>query len=287
MKKIAGEIWILFDSLRHRQTKALSINEMQRILLNIKLKEIPQHWIWTPGWPEWISLESFMQSEQSYFIFTPELKTKMLKVKKSQSGLWEKDNQKNKVAPDTKTIQTLNIGTLSKTQFIGTVSKTQEIKAVFTNVEKPNHEKVDYGYYFNDFRGDELDINKVLRANLSKSNTRLNNEERRSENRHNYKIEVVLISKNGKSFRSYSENISMGGTRLEHKIPKSFLNSQFDVIIVNHLAKRGQPKRVVLQGKIVGDIVDPKRLMFLELSDQHKIKLRDLLSAYIDNMESK
>ncbi|MGE5085991.1 MAG: PilZ domain-containing protein, partial [Bacillota bacterium] len=108
--------------------------------------------------------------------------------------------------------------------------------------------------------------------------------DRRRDERHNFKIEVVLVSKY-KSFRTYSKDISLSGTQLEHEIPNDFLNCPFDLIIVNPYEKDPSKSRLLFRAKIVGDLTDPRRLMFIEQDVEMTLKLDALLKAYVAYQE--
>ena len=153
------------------------------------------------------------------------------------------------------------------------------------------HRKEDYGYYFNDFNGDELDMAKIKKiANLKVKKDKRENRNaeedanRRIAIRHSFKLEVVLISKE-RSFRTFSKNISLGGTLLEDEIPKDFLGKPFDLIIINRFEPDKNKGRLLFKAKIVGDIINPRRLMFMEADPQMTARLNALLKAYITYQE--
>lgn len=103
--------------------------------------------------------------------------------------------------------------------------------------------------------------------------------------RHDFKIEVLLVAKNGKSFRSYSKNISLSGTLLEDNIPFDYYGELFDVIIMNRYAKEVINSRVQIKGKTVGDGVS-RRIEFSDYSENIKTKLIFLLHEYIEHQKN-
>jgi hypothetical protein len=94
----------------------------------------------------------------------------------------------------------------------------------------------------------------------------------------------VLISKE-RSFRTFSKNISLGGTLLEDEIPKDFLGKPFDLIIINRFETDKNKGRLLFRAKIVGDIINPRRLMFTEADPQMTARLNALLKAYTTYQE--
>ena len=76
----------------------------------------------------------------------------------------------------------------------------------------------------------------------------------------------------------------MTGTLLEDEIPKDFIHRPFEVILVNKFEKDQRKARVHLSGKIIGDIEDPRRLMFLQQDEDTVLKLKKLLHDYLKEL---
>ena len=150
------------------------------------------------------------------------------------------------------------------------------------------------GYHTQDFNGDELDLSKIRKLKPDKKSAKTEEikeegsistgSDRRRVLRHNFKIAIVLVSKL-RSFRTYSKNISLSGTLLETEVPKEFLNKPFDLIIVNPFEADQAKARLHFKSKIVGDLKDPRRLMFIEQDAQMTLRLDALLKAYIAYQE--
>lgn len=279
--KIKGEIWVLFDSKKHRQSRPLSSMEVQKMILGFKLRDLAHYFIWSPGMKDWINLEDFLHSSQKYFVVTPAFKLPPNGQKKAKlpKELWTEESTAT-YAPSTETLTSTQRTFQDKTKLKEGIPLPKD--QIYTEVEaSKKNEKIDYGYFFQDFSGDQLDIEKVLNQSFQDSINIRGEDERRRQERLSYKIEVILISKTGKTFRSYSKNISLGGTLLEDKIPKDFLNDNFDMVIVNRAEPNPKLRRVFLQGKIVGDARNPYRLMFLDLKGGHQEALRKLLKSYL------
>lgn len=103
--------------------------------------------------------------------------------------------------------------------------------------------------------------------------------------RHDLKIEILLISKSGKSFRSYSRNISLTGSLLEDNIPFDFYAETFDVIVVSRKAKDPAFSRVQVKGQTIGDGVS-RRIQFEAISAHAKNRLSILLNEYLDSQKN-
>ncbi|HEX7676360.1 MAG TPA: PilZ domain-containing protein [Bdellovibrio sp.] len=284
--KTQGKIWLFFDSEKQMQSKPLSLVQAQAHLLTIKQQDFNKIFMWTPGWPEWVCIRDFLATNQKYFVLTQPPKPPsediidMVPPPPRASSSHAKNAD---VSEDTMTA-TLN-------------AHATEPDSPYTQVVagEAMKENPDYGYYHQDFNGDDLDLQKIKQikvdpsmkkkitpreAPTAKQEERRSGADRRKDTRHNFKIEVVLVSKM-RSFRTYSRDISLSGTQLEDEIPKDFLNQPFDLIIVNPFERDPSKARLLFRAKIVGDLTDPRRLMFIEQDVAMTLRLDALLKAYV------
>jgi hypothetical protein len=261
--ELTGKVWVLYNAKTKQQTKPLLTAQMQKVLLSLKLKEIPQFYLWTPGWNKWESLESFIQSDQnSFYLIGSKNKPK-------------ENFDKTEITDISEVLDPSNTSQIYLDDFL------------FTNVvdDDTATPAPDYGYYFNDFRAEDIDVNAKPNAKFHHV-TGTDTFERRLDIRHDLRIEVVLISKNGKTFKSHSKNISTSGTLLEDEVPKDFLNGEFELLIINKFEANKHRGRLHLRGKIVGDLQDPRRLTFKETSALGKVHLKSLLKSYVEYQKS-
>lgn len=276
-----GKIWIIFDAVAKRQTKPLSLAQTQTALMNISPNDYHKFFLWTPGWNEWISVKNFFQSEQQFFqVITPP----------NPMNIVIKD------PPETKS----SISTRDGTKTAITRTFPDEFTQTHTSFENPYTEVLvgetktpdpTEHFYQEDFNGHDLDLNKIQKNVLKKSpirttkkssssNTAKSGIDRRQQPRHNFKIEILLVSPLA-TFKSYSKNISTNGTLLEDEIPKEFVGRQFDMVIINPFEKNPKKSRLLFKAKIVGDIVDRRRLKFFEAQPTMQEQLEALLQAYL------
>ncbi|MEK2644029.1 PilZ domain-containing protein [Bdellovibrio sp. BCCA] len=261
--KTQGKVWIIYDAETKTQTKPMSVVQAQVALLSLADKNPGKYFLWTPGWEEWVCVREFLESDQKYFVMAQPPKPM------EPSGLPQ--------------------DTLTATQ---NAPATNNPDSPYTQVvvgDAPiKHQEIG-GYHVKDFNGDELDLSKIKKvkpeATKKKSSEAAPKEEpsgadRRRDPRHNFKIEVVLVSKI-RSFRTHSKNISLSGTMLEDEIPRDFLNKPFDLIIVNPFEADPSKARLLFRAKIVGDMTDPRRLMFIEQDVAMTLRLDALLKAYV------
>jgi hypothetical protein len=256
--KTEGKVWILFDSVGNKKSKPLSVVQMQMMLLTLKVSTLHQYFIWTPGWDEWVTLPVFLGSGQKYFVQAqpPEPLFKKEKHKEQQNRKSEAEERR---------------------------SHNSEPQ-LFTEVlpSEPMAQQ-DYGYYYTNFTGDDLTLSGApetpMKILISKTTFEAELERRRTK-RHELKLEAVLVTKKGTSFRTHSKNISMTGTLLEDEIPKDFFNRPFEMILINRSIIDPKKNRVHLTGRIVGDLSDPRRLAFVEQDEEVTEKLGALLNDY-------
>ncbi|WP_413583283.1 PilZ domain-containing protein [Bdellovibrio sp. HCB288] len=268
--KTQGKVWLFYDAENKTQSKPMSVVQAQVFLLSLKKSDHSKYFIWTPGWPDWSSIKEFLTSNQNYFVMT-----KPPQPKETPS---QEDDENTAV---------IEVNDADKTKS-GTMIT---MSGLFTKVSagEPAKKKatVDYGYYHHDFNGDDLDLSKINKVAppdkvkvYEEAESSNEDSDRRKDTRHNFKIEIILVSKT-KSFRTFSKDISISGTQLEKEIPRDFLNVPFDLIIVNPYEKNTTRGRLLFRAKIVGDMTDPRRLMFIEQDEDMTRKLDSLLKSYI------
>lgn len=262
-----GKIWILFDSESNRKTKPMSVIQAQMMILTLKVRNLHQYHIWTPGWNEWLPLTQFLSSNQKYFVQAQPPEPLLNREKQKRSSPSANDDKTQKIRTE----------------------KTGKTDPHYTKVvEAENLRSVDYGYYYNEVSGDDLTLSGLPEkpsVEIFVSRTELGSpKDRRISPRHDFKIEAVLLTKKGTSFRTHSKNISLTGTLLEDDIPKDFIHRPFEMILVNKFEKDPRKCRVHLTGKIIGDIEDPRRLVFLEQDDETMIKLGKLINDYMTQL---
>lgn len=82
---------------------------------------------------------------------------------------------------------------------------------------------------------------------------------RRRFKRYNVGFRVILVA-DGKTFRTFSENVSTGGMLLKQKIPQGLLNKPCKIFI----GSLSSPENIEMVCRLVGDTTDPRRISFLD-----------------------
>lgn len=264
--KTLGKVWVFYDTVKNKKTKPLNLIQAQATLLTFNPKSYKKILIWTPGWPKWIPLDRFLESRQTYFMMTPETSRVTTQV-------------------EDKTIRVEHFNedhTYSVSEDSGVHTRTEIQYTKIMNDEAPEAAPDNSGseYYRPDFRADQININVKPNLSFAAAPRKAENDERRKDPRMNYKIEVTLVSQKGKTFKSFSDNISMSGILLQEAIPSDFLKSSFNLILVNRFESNAKKARIYVDGRVIGDLRDPRRLTFLNLDPTTKQKLEEMLQSY-------
>lgn len=136
-------------------------------------------------------------------------------------------------------------------------------------------------HFEEEFRPELVNWEKTPALPMLKKDT-----DKRKYKRFPHRIEVVIMTKQGKSFRSSSANISLGGALLREPVPADILKDAMDVVVVNPFPDNTTPSHLLMKGRIVGDAKDKRRLMFYDLSDEVRKKLFNILDKYKTNYQA-
>lgn len=275
-----GKIWMIFNADTKQQTKPLSLAQAQNAIISINPADYHKFFLWSPGWKEWVSIKKFMQTEQQFFqvIMPP-----------NPMNITVEDPGNDLGSTETKAGTSSGAGTGTNYRFSDELTQTKtHFESAYTEIligdsessEQPHH------FYQQDFNGNDLDLHKIEKNAITKKAPKTGTKkssggaERRQQTRHNFQIEIILVSATS-TFKSYSQNISLSGTMLEDEIPKEFVGKQFDLIIINPFEMDPRKARLLFKAKIVGDFMDSRRLSFFEAEPKMKDQLNALLMAYM------
>lgn len=241
------QYWIVLDSLTKIQSQPLTDEQLQSSVMRMQEKDWDRFFIWTESWEKWQPLRAFLKSSDKNF-----------------SGLLS----------------------ITKKPVVNEATITKSVTYVRTDSESTQTAyRPGYG------KSVEMDIDQVKSGQHKPpedlSFKKINDKEdvKTRSTRHELKIEILLISKMGKTFRSYSRNISLTGSLLEDNAPFDYYGEIFDVIVVNRYAKDAAYSRVQVKGKTVGDGVS-RRIQFENVSDHAKNRLTILLNEYLTNQKN-
>lgn len=269
--KTQGKVWIIYNSKTKTQSKPLSVVQAQVFIFSLSNEDFKDHFLWTPGWEQWVNISKFLDSNQKYFT------SHQPPIPDDSFTTLKRDGNDTDSGEHTHTESYTVARTVTENPYTEVLQGEEPLQISTEPVSD---------FYLKDFNGHELDLSKIRKIKPQKKILRSEFEraDRRRDSRIGFKIEIVLVSKL-RSFRAYSKNISLSGTLLDTEIPRDFLDKPFDLIIVNPFETDPTKSRLLFTAKIVGDLKDPRRLMFIEQDKNMTERLDALLKAYIAYQE--
>lgn len=270
----AGSVWIFYNIKTQQKTPPMSQAKAQAYILTLTKPELRYLVAWTPGWEKWIPVKEILKSDQSYFPLPPPLdEATDPSITKTGTDVTLSRKAKEPRSDSVVTDPFYQTGS-------GRIEKTYtEIRLDDTG---PSAQDLN-----DDFRPEHVNWEKTpVIPLLKKSLLKDKDDERREYKRFPHRIEIVIMTKKGKSFRSSSANISLGGALLREPIPIEVLKDAMDLVIVNPFPDKETPSHLLVKGRIVGDIKDRRRLMFYDVSPEIQLKLQDILIKYKKNYQT-
>lgn len=243
--------WVIYDSISKVQSQPIDKEILQLTIYKMKPHDFKRFFIWTEGWENWQGLEQFLNGDQKEFF--KDIKSSQKEAEKKAA----KPSKKEKTVTKSVTRIMIN-GDFTKTSAKGTGK---------------------------DFSGDSLSLTATTPpVKLDFKSLAEKNAYARRATRHELKIEILLISPKGKTFKSFSKNISLTGTLLEDNIPFDFYETTFDVLVINRYSDNLQNSRVQLKAKTAGEGIT-SRIQFEAVPVKTSEKLKLLLEEYIKNQK--
>lgn len=252
----AQNLWIIFDSVTQIQSRPLTQEQLQSAIFKMKKSDFNRFHVWTTGWENWQALKLFLDGDQTVFIKDIETAKKQSEektVRRSKKDLSEFTNTKSV----TKSVTAIRLSDeMTKTSFkIKPKESTFDGDSLTWSGATPPK---------------DLNFSKLKKSDYSKRAAR-----------HELKIEILLISAKGKTFRSHSKNISLSGTMLLDNVPFDYYGNLFDVVVVNKHTENKINSRVQLKAKTIGEGLT-SRIQFESVTPDQKKKLSLLLNEYIE-----
>jgi|GEM_PF-2890716 len=261
-----GKVWIFYNVKTQQKTQSLSHENAQLFILDLTKHEMRHIVAWTPGWKKWIPVKEVIKSESSYFPLPPTT----VKVDTNSEIMMAK-NGREKFKPREETI--------TKSQSFDphhehTYTKVQ-LKAL-TNDQQDDFKPEAINW-------DNTPVLPVLKRHLE---DHMDKDERREYRRFPHRIEIVIMTRKGKSFRSSSANISIGGVLLREAIPSEILKDAMDLVVVNPFPDSSTPSHLMMKCKIVGDVNNKRQLMFYDVTYEIQTQLFNILEKYKKNYQA-
>lgn len=275
--------WLFYDSFSKTQSNPVSTEDAQLAILKMSEKDTERFFIWTAGWEKWQPLKAYLSSKQKIFFSSlqaameqhmPDTYSNSKTITKTIKA---KEREVLEMKPADKRIEE----EITKSSFNTSITKTSN----YSRISLDETELEDTSKSSGRFDGDELTLSRMIqkpKINFKSLNAK-NLRER--PDRHELKIEVLLISAKGKTFRSTSQNISLSGSLLENNIPFEYSGSLFDAVVINTLTTDRKFERITLKAKTVGEGLT-QRIQFVNMTNENKKALQNLLEHYLNTKEN-
>lgn len=264
VKKIS---WVFYDSLTRTQSNPITTEEAQITIFKMREQDTVRFFIWTAGWEKWQPLKAYLESKQTNFtsafsnVDAPE-----------DTVAWNLSKQENSFLK-------MKPADAAVTEEI-TKSGYRSLSGI--SLEEDTILKDDHKFDSPHFDPDKIVLSsnpEKIEVDFKKLNKTLTLDSR--ADRHELKIEILLISSKGKTFRSKSKNISLSGSLLQDSIPAEYVGVSFDIVVINKQPCDPQFQTVSLRAKTVGQGLT-QRLYYVNMSADQKLKLHKLLENYLE-----
>lgn len=266
------------------QTQPMPLAQAQIFVLQLPGRDYLKHVAWTPGWSKWVPLKEVLKKYPNYFPTPPPTSlndtdsTAVIDVMpvRSNKKLRPKTETASITEPNTKLTKTNTITNHTNPSFTKSAFE-HTYTEIALNEQPPNFN--DQEFQPGDFDWEKTPVVPILKQKLKP----VSGDERREYRRFPHRIEVVLMTNKGRSFRSSSKNISLGGVMLREPIPTELMKDLMDIVIVNPFPDAQTPSHLLVKCRIVADSKDRRRLVFYDVSDEVSQKLRTILENYRKN----
>lgn len=279
--------WIFYESLSKTQSNPVSTQDAQLAILKMSEKDTERYFIWTTGWESWQPLKAYLSSNQKIFFSSlkaaiannipEETITAFKTVKRSEREVLEMKPADQVIAEE---ITKSNFNT----SFNSSITKTTRFSKISLKEEAMDKIEED-AHFASEFDVDELNLDMNQKPQINFSSLKDKSLKHRSD-RHDLKIEVLLITSSGKTFRSRSQNISLSGSLLEDNIPFDYTERMFDVVVIDSQQIDPRLQRVSLKARTIGKGVT-RRIHFLNATLTTKNALQNLLENYLQEAQKK
>lgn len=282
--------WVFYDTFAKIQSNFMSTPDAQSSILKMRPQDVERFLIWTAGWQNWQPLRAYLESDQKNFVSTFTI---------SKSG--EINGEDNAKAVIKEFLENTHTNTQTQTS-----ARSKKVK-----MEKKDKAEDTITKSYSSIRLEEETISRIIRQEeelmISSSSSHVKSfdideitwsqQEKPKldfsqikqktmsarDLRHTLKIEILLISAKGKTFRSRSKNISLSGSLLEDTIPFDYYDSIFDIVIINTQIKDPAKSRIKLSASVVSKVGNlSQRIQYVNVTIKQKMDLQFMLEEYIE-----
>lgn len=277
--------WVLYNSESKLQSIPVNHEEIQWTVMRMKPADWKKYFIWRDGWQNWQPLDSWLRSSQKEIIVDFLKQTgDDIETLTEATATVRVDKFSVEKTPDKQKRSKSSSSSSSRSTRSGQTIQTQKNSTI---VDWDDQLARMFSEGVQDFSGDQFaehfqqqPSGKTISFKAD-ADLKMAKYKNRAE-RHSLQIEVLFLSSKGKTFKSFSRNISMSGTLLDDELPFEFIAPKFEVVIINRFAKSNQNSRLQLFAKCPIPSA-PNRIQFLELKADQKQRLKTLLEQYLQD----
>lgn len=283
-------VWVFYDTIAKLQSNPLTQDEAQSAIMKIRAHDIARFFIWTQGWANWQPLKSYLESDQKIFVSTFTIsRSNEETIKAAARDIREHTITQTMThfpfGDDEPTSSGLtNSGTLTGTNSaaFSHIVLSEDTMSRYMNKDLPEYNSLV------DFDGEELTFSNIKKPKMDFSDMLAERKMGNRAVRHELKIETLLISSRGKTFRTTTKNISLSGILAETMIPFDFYNCVFDIVVISSIQKDPRKARVKLQAEtVIQGGQRTQRLKYVNMTSQQKTDLHNLMQEYLTYTRSK
>ena len=103
--------------------------------------------------------------------------------------------------------------------------------------------------------------------------------EKRQFKRVNMEFKVILVCQ-GKTFRTFSNDVSAGGMSIKHKVPEFMINNMCRIVI----SRRDALENIEFNCRILGGVTDPRRVQFVDVDSGAVRSFEQWIEKGINNL---
>ena len=283
--------WVFYDSFAKIQSNFMATSDAQASILKMRPQDVERFLIWTAGWQNWQPLKSYLESDQKNFVSTFTVSAKNGKTEATVKAMIRDVLEHTQTSAHTRTnSHTQASFRVKKSKKDDTVTKSYssirlEEETISRIVRQEQAELEISAPETKNFDVDELTWSQQEKPKLDFSKITHKTMNQR-DLRHVLKIEILLISNKGKTFRSRSKNISLSGSLLEDTIPFDYYDAIFDVVIINTQVKDPSKSRVKMSASVVTKVGNlSQRIQYVNVTIKQKMDLQFMLEEYIETQK--
>lgn len=266
----------------------MTTTDAQASILKMRPQDVERFLLWTAGWQNWQPLKIYLESDQKNFVSTFTVSSINGKTEATVKAMIRDVLENPQASDHTRTSAHIQASFRAKNEkkeetITRSYSSIRLEEETISRIVRQEQAELEISEpEVKSFDVDEITWSKQEKPKLDFSNITHKKMSKR-DLRHLLKIEILLISTKGKTFRSRSKNISLSGSLLEDTIPFDYYDSVFDIVIINAQVKDPTRSRVKMSASVVSKVGNlSQRIQYVNVTIKQKMDLQFMLEEYIE-----